>query len=90
MPGSQVLAATLVEPGKYELREYPFPDPEPGCVVVKMELSGICGTDKHTYSMRAAVAASRFAFPSSRDMKTSARSRRLAGTASIWILKASR
>src|SRR6516225_350949 len=49
MSGNQVLAATLVEPGKYEVREYPFPEPEAGCVVVKMELSGICGTDKHTY-----------------------------------------
>ena len=45
----QVLAAALVAPGKYELREYPFPEPGPGCVVVKMELSGICGTDKRTY-----------------------------------------
>jgi threonine dehydrogenase-like Zn-dependent dehydrogenase len=44
-----VLAATLVEPGKYELREYPLPDPAPCCVLVKMEISGICGTDKHTY-----------------------------------------
>src|SRR6201984_2517097 len=44
-----VLAATLVQPGKYEVREYPLPDPAPGCVLVKMELSGICGTDKHTY-----------------------------------------
>ena len=44
-----VLAATLVEPGRYELREYPLPDPTPGCVLVKMEMSGICGTDKHTY-----------------------------------------
>jgi threonine dehydrogenase-like Zn-dependent dehydrogenase len=44
-----VLAATLVEPGKYELREYPLPEPEPGCLLVKMEVSGICGTDKHTY-----------------------------------------
>jgi D-arabinose 1-dehydrogenase-like Zn-dependent alcohol dehydrogenase len=49
MSSDRVLAATLVEPGKYEVREYPFPEPEPGCVVVKMELSGICGTDKHTY-----------------------------------------
>ena len=46
---STVLAAALVQPGKYELREYPFPDPAPGCVLVKVELSGICGTDKHTY-----------------------------------------
>jgi len=44
-----VLAATLVEPGRYELRKYPLPEPRPGCVLVKMDLSGICGTDKHTY-----------------------------------------
>ncbi len=49
MPVESVLAATLVEPGHYEIREYPLPDPEPGCVLVKMEVSGICGTDKHTY-----------------------------------------
>jgi threonine dehydrogenase-like Zn-dependent dehydrogenase len=46
---NSVLAATLVEPGRYELREFPLPDPAPGCVLVKMEMSGICGTDKHTY-----------------------------------------
>jgi threonine dehydrogenase-like Zn-dependent dehydrogenase len=44
-----VLAATLVEPGRYELREYPLPEPAPGCVLVKMLMSGICGTDKHTF-----------------------------------------
>jgi len=49
MSSEKVLAAALVQPGKYELREYPLPDPAPGCVLVKMELSGICGTDKHTY-----------------------------------------
>jgi len=38
-----------VEPGRYEIREYPLPDPAPGCLLVKMEVSGICGTDKHTY-----------------------------------------
>jgi L-iditol 2-dehydrogenase len=43
------LAATLVRPGQYEIREYPLPDPEPGWVLVKMEMSGICGTDKHTF-----------------------------------------
>ncbi len=49
MSTPQVLAATLVEPGRYEIREYPLPDPAPGCVIVKMEMSGICGTDKHTF-----------------------------------------
>ena len=42
-------AATLVEPGRYELREYPVLEPGPGAALVKNELSGICGTDKHTY-----------------------------------------
>ncbi len=49
MSGTSVLAATLVEPGHYEVREYPLPEPAAGCVLVKMEVSGICGTDKHTY-----------------------------------------
>ena len=49
MGSKSVLAATLVEPGRYELREYPLPEPAPGCVLVKMEMSGICGTDKHAY-----------------------------------------
>ena len=49
MSRESVLAATLVQPGHYEVREYPMPEPAPGCVLVKMELSGICGTDKHTY-----------------------------------------
>src|SRR5271163_799093 len=49
MSADHVLAAALVQPGKYELIEYPLPDPAPGCVLVKMEMSGICGTDKHTF-----------------------------------------
>jgi threonine dehydrogenase-like Zn-dependent dehydrogenase len=49
MSAPQVLAATLVEPGRYEIREYPLTDPAPRCVIVKMEMSGICGTDKHTF-----------------------------------------
>jgi len=49
MSAQSVFAATLVAPGRYEIREYPLPDPAPGCLLVKMEVSGICGTDKHTY-----------------------------------------
>jgi threonine dehydrogenase-like Zn-dependent dehydrogenase len=45
----RVRAATLVAPGRYELREYPMPEPAAGCALIKMALSGICGTDKHTY-----------------------------------------
>ncbi|MGB2666045.1 MAG: zinc-binding dehydrogenase [Candidatus Acidiferrum sp.] len=49
MATDSVLAATLVEPGRYEIREFPLPEPAPGCVLVKMQMSGICGTDKHTF-----------------------------------------
>jgi threonine dehydrogenase-like Zn-dependent dehydrogenase len=49
MPSPVVLAATLVKPGKYEIREYPLPEPAAGCVLIRMEMSGICGTDKHTF-----------------------------------------
>ena len=44
-----VRAATLVEPGRIELREYPYPELEPGAVLVRVLASGICGTDKHTF-----------------------------------------
>ena len=49
MPAPGVLAATLVKPGKYEIREYPLPEAAAGCVLIRMEMSGICGTDKHTF-----------------------------------------
>ncbi|OLC29378.1 MAG: hypothetical protein AUH31_07040 [Armatimonadetes bacterium 13_1_40CM_64_14] len=49
MGSTSVRAATLVAPGQYQVREYPLPDPAPGCALVRMRLSGICGTDKHTY-----------------------------------------
>ena len=42
-------AAMLVGPRTYQLAEFPVPEPEPGAVLVRNELSGICGTDKHTY-----------------------------------------
>ena len=42
-------AAMLVGPRRYELAEFPVPEPEPGAVLVRNELSGICGTDKHTF-----------------------------------------
>ena len=48
MSGS-VRAATLVGPGRYEVREYPWPTLEDGAVMMEIEYSGICGTDKHTY-----------------------------------------
>jgi threonine dehydrogenase-like Zn-dependent dehydrogenase len=47
---TDVLAATLIAPGRLELRYYPYPERlEPGAVLLRMLASGICGTDKHTF-----------------------------------------
>jgi threonine dehydrogenase-like Zn-dependent dehydrogenase len=49
-PGPATSVAAVMEaPGRISLRELPVPDPEPGAVVIAVHLSGICGTDKHTY-----------------------------------------
>lgn len=49
MPGT-VKAVVMVAPGVVEVQELPYPDHlEPGAMIIKMEMSGICGTDKHAY-----------------------------------------
>ncbi len=42
-------AAVMEGPGRVAVREFEVPEPGPGAVVMKMSLSGICGTDKHTF-----------------------------------------
>jgi threonine dehydrogenase-like Zn-dependent dehydrogenase len=44
-----VRAAVLVAPGRYEVQEFPRPVLPDGALLMRVELSGICGTDKHTY-----------------------------------------
>ena len=39
----------MEEPGRIGLRQLEVPEPEPGAVVIAIHLSGICGTDKHTF-----------------------------------------
>ena len=41
-----VLAAVRVAPGKTEIREFPMPDIPPDSALLKMEVAGICGTDR--------------------------------------------
>ena len=45
----KVTAAVLVAPGRYELQEFDRPVLPDGALLMQMEMSGICGTDKHTY-----------------------------------------
>lgn len=43
-------AAVMIAPGVVEYQRLPYPDHlEPGAMIVKMEMSGICGTDKHAF-----------------------------------------
>lgn len=39
----------MVQPGKISIQNFEVPEPERGSVILKVNLSGICGTDKHTY-----------------------------------------
>lgn len=45
-----VRAAVLLAPWHMQIQTFALPEPEPGAVLIKMEMSGICGTDKHTFS----------------------------------------
>lgn len=42
-------AAVLAEPGRFELREIPLPEPESHEVLVRVARTGICGTDLHIF-----------------------------------------
>ena len=45
----KVRAVVMVEPGRVEVQEFPYPDLEKGAMILQVEMAGICGTDKHTY-----------------------------------------
>ncbi|HIC88155.1 MAG TPA: sorbitol dehydrogenase, partial [Anaerolineae bacterium] len=47
--GKTVHAAVMVRPGKIDIQEFPFPELEEGALLLKVEMCGICGTDKHTW-----------------------------------------
>jgi threonine dehydrogenase-like Zn-dependent dehydrogenase len=43
-------AAVFLGTGKgYEIQEYEIPEPEPGAIVVKVSMGGICGSDLHIW-----------------------------------------
>jgi len=49
----EVKAAVMTGPGKIEIQKFPYPKlDDPGAMILKMEMSGICGTDKHTFEGR--------------------------------------
>ncbi len=44
-----VRAAVLTAPGRYEIQSFQRPDLPDGSLLMEIEMSGICGTDKHTF-----------------------------------------
>ena len=44
-----VRAAVMVEPGRIEIQEFPYPELDEGALLLQVEMCGICGTDKHTW-----------------------------------------
>ena len=76
-----VRAAVLVAPGRHEVQEFPRPSLADGALLMQVEMSGICGTDKHTFLGETSSTPARRLKPthrsqSSRDTRTSVRSQR--------------
>ena len=46
---SDIRAAVMTGPGEIGLQRFARVEPEPGAVLMRVSLSGICGTDKHTF-----------------------------------------
>jgi threonine dehydrogenase-like Zn-dependent dehydrogenase len=49
MPNDSVKAVVMVGPGKVEVQEFSYPEIEKDAMVIRIEMAGICGTDKHAY-----------------------------------------
>ena len=47
--GKTIKAAVMVEPGKMEVKQLPWPKLGRGALILKMHMAGICGTDKHGF-----------------------------------------
>lgn len=45
----EVKAAVMVEPGKMEIRKYPYPEVNSETAIIKIDMCGVCGTDKHIF-----------------------------------------
>lgn len=45
----EVKAAVMVKPGMMEIRKFPYPTIDEDSAIVKIEMSGVCGTDKHIF-----------------------------------------
>jgi threonine dehydrogenase-like Zn-dependent dehydrogenase len=59
----EVRAAVMLAPGKMEIRSYPYPTIDKDSAIVKVEMAGVCGTDKHIFKGDATKVRGRSLFP---------------------------
>lgn len=59
----EVRAVAMTAPGKMEMRKYPFPRSDKDSAILKVEMAGICGTDKHIFKGEAGNIRGKSIFP---------------------------
>lgn len=58
-----VRAVAMTAPGKTEMRTYPYPKMSHDTAILKVEMTGICGTDRHIYKGEAPMLRGKSIFP---------------------------
>lgn len=58
-----VRAAAMTAPGAMELRTYPYPKIDHDSAILKIEMTGVCGTDKHIFKGEAKELRGKSIFP---------------------------
>ena len=44
-----IQAAVILRPGKIEMQSFPQPEIPEDALLIKVDATGVCGTDKHAY-----------------------------------------
>jgi L-iditol 2-dehydrogenase len=58
-----VRAVAMIAPGRLEMRTYPYPQVDHNSAILKPEMVGICGTDRHIYKGEAQQLRGKSIFP---------------------------
>ena len=58
-----VKAVAMIAPGKMEMRRYPYPNVDCNSAILKVEMTGVCGTDKHIFKGEASSIRGQSIFP---------------------------
>jgi len=58
-----VRAVAMTAPGKTEMRTYPYPTMDHDSAILKVDMSGICGTDRHIFKGEATHLRGKSIFP---------------------------